>query len=137
MYKYVNTVLVFIAVWFVASFLNGLLSGTAIAILDSASQNAASENMSISFICSFIFSIPFIVLVCLVTIVAQAHGRKGYELFQIILVSTIICAILAALFFINTLGRNFANAKLIAACSIVISSVTAVLFFNKPFKSSE
>lgn len=137
MYKYVKISLIFIAVWFVASFLNGLLSGAAIAILDSTSKNVASENISLAFIGSFILSIPFVGLVGLVTIIAQAHGRKGYKLFQVILSATFICAILAAIFFVNTLGRNFTNAKLVAGLGIIVSAVTAVLFFSNQFKADE
>jgi hypothetical protein len=137
MYKYFKTFLIFFAVWFVASLLNGLISGTAIAMLDSASYNTASENMSLAFVCSYIISIPFVGLVWLVTVIAQAHGSKGTRLFQTILKSTLILSLSAAFFFINTLGNEFNHSKFIVGLSIVVTAVSSVLFFHQQFKSSE
>lgn len=137
MYKHVKTFLIFIAVWFVASFLNGLISGTAISILDSGSKNLGADGMSLSFILSFIVSIPFVGLVWLVTVIAQAQGSKGHALFQTILTTSFICAILAAVFFINTIGNDFANAKFIVGLGIIISAASAVLFFRNQFKADE
>ncbi|MGF2413673.1 hypothetical protein [Ferruginibacter sp.] len=135
MNKYIKTILIFIAVWFAASFLNGLISGIAITILDS--KHLGADGMSLSFILSFILSIPFVGLVWLVTIIAQAHGSKGHAFFQTILTTTFICAILAAVFFVNTIGNDFTNAKFIVGLGIIISAVSAVLFFRNQFKADE
>jgi hypothetical protein len=137
MNKHIRTFLIFIAIWFMASFLNGLLSSIAIGVLDSGQEGLESGSISLTFLFSFILSIPFVGLVWLVTLIAQSHGSKGHALFQTILTTTFICAILAAVFFINTMGNDFDNGKFVVGLAIIFSAVSPVLIFRNHFKTDE
>lgn len=133
----VKIFIIFIVVWFVASLLNGVLSGTCVALLEDHSFGVATKNIGLSLIFSFILSVPFVGFVWLVTLIAQVKGRKGYLLFQTILSATIICSILAAIFFISTIGTEFKTARFVVGFSIILSAMCGVLFFRNQLKADE
>lgn len=137
MNKYIKTTLIFSGVWFIAALLNGVISGTSIAILDSGSTNDAMSNLFASFVFSFAFSVPFVGLVWFVTIMAQVMERKGEPLLQLVLRTALFCSIGGALIFMYAFKREFATARFIAGPGIIVSALTAVLMFRKKIKTNE
>lgn len=137
MNKYFKTFLTFMGVWFTASLLNGLLSGICIAISDKTTFSGIPGTIILACIFSFLFSIPFVGFVWLVTVIAQAYQQKGHSLFQIILVSTFLCAAIGAIAFINVFGNEFKQAKFAAGFCIVFSAVSSVLIFRVQLKNNE
>ena len=136
MIKYIATIFTFFGVWFVASLLNGLLSGICI-MLFNEEMGGGAETLPLSLLFSFLFSIPLVGIVWLVTTIAQVCGRKGHSLFQTILGATLICAFAGAIFFILTLGNEFNEAKYAVGFCVIFSALTAVLFFRNQFKTDE
>lgn len=137
MSKYLKTTGTFIGVWFIASMLNGLLSGVSLAVLHSHSVNEGMSNLALSFVLSFVCSAPLVGIVWFVTIMAQLADKKGDELFQFVLGTALLCAVAGALIFIFTLGTEFMNARYVAGLCIIISALAAVLFFRKQIKTNE
>lgn len=131
-----RTFLIFMGVWFTASFLNGLLSGICLAVFGADSYAGTLGNIGLSYIFSFILSVPFVGFVWLVTIIAQANGQKGHSLFQTILSTTFICAGLAAIFFITTMGTEFKDARFVVGLCIIISAVSGILIFRNQLKTN-
>jgi MFS family permease len=137
MNKYLKTTLVFAGVWFTAAFLNGLLSGISIAVLDDVFNKAGVSTLLLSVVFSFVFSAPVVGLVWFIVLMAQVADKQGDDLFRFALRTAFICAIAAALVFIFTLGTEFKQAGYAVALSIIISALTAVLFFRKQIKTNE
>ena len=133
--KYVTTFFVFMGIWIVASLFNGLLSGICLTVFDNAEYG--NETMGLSLLFSFIFSIPFVGLVWLVTTIAQVSGKEGSALFQLVLGTTIICAVAGALFFIGVFSRDFSDGRYAVGASIIIAAVGAVMLFRSPIKGSQ
>ncbi|MEP7238321.1 MAG: hypothetical protein ABI685_10665 [Ferruginibacter sp.] len=136
MSKYLKTTGIFFGVWFIAALLNGLLSGISIAVLDSYSISDAMANLFSSFVCSFVFSVPLVGLVWFVTIMAQLADKKGDPLFQLVLSTAFLCSIAGAVLFIYGFRMQFANARYVVGLGIIISALTAVLFFRKQIKKN-
>ena len=137
MNKYIKTTLIFAGVWFIAALLNGLLSGISIMLLE---HNWMSKEMSIlplAVVFSFAFSAPVVGLVWFIVLMAQVADKQGNELFQFALGTAFFCAMAAALIFIYTLGMEFMKARFVAALSIIISALAAVLMFRKQIKTNE
>ena len=137
MNKYIKTTLIFAGVWFIAAVLNGLISGISIAMLDSGSTNDAMGNLVASFVFSFAFSVPFVGLVWLVTIMAQVAEKKGDSLLQLVLRTALFCSMGGAFIFIYVFKREFATARFIAGPGIIISALAAILMFRKQIKTIE
>ena len=137
MSKYLKTTGTFIGVWFIASMLNGLLSGVSLAVLASRSVNQGMGNLALSFLLSFVCSAPLVGIVWFVTIMAQLADKKGDALFQFVLGTALLCAVTGALIFIFALGTEFMNARYVAGLCIIISALAAVLFFRKQIKTNE
>jgi cation transport ATPase len=133
--KHVTTFFVFMGIWFTASLFNGLLSGICLSVLDN--KEYGNETLRLSVICSFIFSIPFVGVVWLVTTIAQVSGKKGAALFQLVLRTTFFCAVAGALFFIGIFSRDFGNGRFAVGASIIIAAVSAVLLFRLSIKGKE
>jgi len=136
MNKYIKTTLIFAGIWFIAALINGLLSGISIIFLDKAA-NANPATLALSVIFSFVFSAPVVGLVWFITLMGQVADKKGNELFQFALGTAFICACVAALIFINTIGMEFMKARYVAALCIIISALAAVLMFRKQIKTNE
>lgn len=136
MNKYLKTTGTFIGVWFIASLVNGLLSGTGIAILCSSSVNEAMGSFFLSFVLSFVFSVPLVVLVWLVTIAGQVNNKKGDSLFQLVLQASLFTSVAAAIIFINTIGKEFLLARYVTGLCIITSAFISVLFFRKNIKAN-
>ena len=137
MKKVVNTILIFIGVWFVAAVINGVLCGISISIFDSGSFTDSAGKVMLSFTCSFLFSIPLVGLVWLVTVIAQAIGKNGHDLFQVVLTAAFIGGLTGALFFVTALGDEFKEARFAAGLCIIISAVSSVLVFRKQLKTED
>ena len=136
MKKYLKTTGIFIGVWFIASMLNGLLSGVSLAVLKSHSVNDGMSTLVLSFVLSFVCSAPLVGIVWFVTIMEQLADKKGDELFQFVLGTALLCAVTGALIFIFTLGTEFMNARYVAGLCIIISALSSVLFFRKQIKTN-
>ncbi len=136
MKKYIRTTAIFFGVWIIASLLNGLLSGISIAFLGSNSMDDAMSNLGLSFLFSFVCSVPLVGFVWFVAIVAQVADKKGYPFFQLVLRTALFCSIVGALIFIYASGTEFSNARYVAGPGIIISALTAVLFFRKQIKTN-
>ena len=134
MNKYITTFFTFFGVWFIASILNGLLSGICIMFFDSG-MGASAIPLALLF--SFLFSVPLVGIVWLVATIAQASGSKGHSLFQTILGATLICAFIGAILFIITLGNEFKQARYAVGLCVIFSALTAVLFFRNQLKTDE
>lgn len=137
MNKYIKTTLIFAGVWFMAALLNGLLSGICIMLLERNWMNKDMSTLPLAVVFSFVFSAPVVGLVWFIVLMAQVADKKGNELFQFALGTAFICAMAAALIFIYTLGAEFLNARFVAAFSIIISALIAVLMFRKQIKTNE
>ena len=137
MNKYIKTFFTFIGVWFVASLLNGILSGICIMIFDKDEFNGSAGVVILACIFSFICSVPLVGMVWLTTTIAMANGKQGYALFQIILATTFFCALVGAVFFINTFGTEFKQARYAAGLCIIISSIAGILSFRNQLKTNE
>jgi cytochrome bd-type quinol oxidase subunit 2 len=137
MNKYLKTFAIFISVWFIASLLNGLLSGICIAVIGKNSFINQPGTIVLACVFSFLFSIPLVGLVWLVTVIAQAYQKKGHSLFQIILVTTFCCAVIGAVIFINVFENEFKQAKFAAGLCIIFSAVASVLIFRNQLKNNE
>lgn len=136
MKKYLKTTGIFFGVWFIASLLNGLLCGTSIAVLEKDFSTGNLQAFVYSIFFSFVFSAPIVGLVWFIAVVAQLADKKGDALFQLILGTALLCAVTGALIFMLTLGTEFKNARYIAGLCIIISALTAVLFFRKQIKAN-
>lgn len=134
MKKYLNLTVTFIGVWFVASLLNGILSGVCILIFEGNAFNASAGTVVLACIFSFACSIPLVALVWLVTVVAMACGKYGHDLFQIILTAALSCALIGAIFFLLTFGNEFTGAKYWIALCIIITAMSGVLVFRQKLK---
>jgi hypothetical protein len=137
MNKYIKTTLIFVGVWFIASLINGVLSGISILVLDSGAMSNGAGALGLSLIFSFVFSVPMVGLVWFITLMAQAADKKGNNLLQFTLGTAFFCAAAGALFFIYTLGAEFKNARFAVALCIIISALASVLFFRKQIKTNE
>lgn len=137
MSKYLKTTLIFAGIWFVASLLNGLLSGISILVLDSGSMNNDAGALGLSVIFSFVFSVPMVGLVWFVTLAGQAADKKGNNLLQYVLRTTLFCSAAGALIFIYTIGTEFKNARFLVGLCIIISALASVLLFRKQIKTNE
>lgn len=137
MNKYIKTTLVFAGVWFMASLLNGILSGIAIIAFGSRFMHAGIGELFLSVVLSFVFSAPVVGLVWFIVLMAQAADKKGNDLFQFTLGTAFICAIAAGLIFIFTLGTELKQARFVVVLCIIISALAAVLFFRKQIKTNE
>lgn len=137
MSKYLKTTGIFFGVWFIASVFNGLLSGISLATLDSTSMNDAMGILVLSMFFSFVFSGPMVGFVWFVAIMAQLAEKRGDELFQFVLRSTLFCAITGAVIFIYTLGAEFKNARYVAGFCIIFSALASVLMFRNKIKTNE
>lgn len=135
MNKYVQTFVTFFGVWFIASLLNGLLSGICIAVFSSGMGGAGT--VALAMVCSFIFSVPLVGIVWLITTIAQANGSKGHSLFQTILGTSLVCAAVGAVCFNYTIGTEFKEARFAVGLCIIISALSAVLFFRNQLKAHE
>ncbi len=124
-------------VWFTASLLNGLLSGICIVISEKNKFSGIPGTIILVCIFSFLFSIPFVGFVWLVTVIAQAYQQKGHSLFQTILVSTFLCAVIGAIAFISVFGNEFKQVKFAAGLCIIFSAVTSVLIFRTQLKNND
>lgn len=131
--KYVRTFFVFMGIWFAASLINGLLSGICLSVFDN--KEYGNGTLGLSLIFSFVFSIPFVGVVWLVTAIAQLSGKNGDSLFQMVLGTAFICALAGALFFISAFDRDFSSGRYAVAAAIIISAVSAVLLFRSPLKA--
>jgi hypothetical protein len=135
MNKYIKSTFIFIGIWFTASLLNGLLSGIAI-LLEGNWMNEGSGYLILSIIFSFVFSVPLVGLVWLITLLAQASDKKGNDLLQIVLGTALFCGAAGGMFFIYAFETECRNARYFIALSIIISALAAVLFFRKQIKTN-
>jgi hypothetical protein len=135
--KYTKTFFAFIGIWFIASVLNGLLSGICITINSPNFYTAGAGTVVFALIFSFICSAPLVGMVWLITTIAQFNGRKGHALFQLTLGTAMAGAIAGAVFFINTFGKEFKEVRYIVALCIIVSALSAVLFFRNQLKTYE
>lgn len=112
-----------------------MLSGICLSLY--ASDKFGNETFSLSMIFSFVFSIPLVGIVWLVTTVAQLSGTTGFALFKTLVITAFICALAGAILFIAIFGREFKEASYAVGGSIVLSALTAVTIFRKQFKGDE
>jgi hypothetical protein len=135
--KHIKTFFAFIGIWFVASVLNGLLSGICITINSPNFYTAGAGTVVLALLFSFICSAPLVGMVWLITTIAQCNGRKGQALFQLILGTALVGAITGAVFFITTFGKEFKEVRYIVALCIIASALGAVLLFRNQLKIDE
>lgn len=133
MNKYINITFILTGVWAIASVLNGFSCGIAICLLDHLSPGV----LLLSIVFSFVFSAPLVGIVWFVTLMAQVADKKGNSLFRFVLGTAFICAIVAALVFIYIFRTEFVAARYAVGLCIIISALTAVLFFRKKIKANE
>lgn len=136
MNKYVTTTVIFIGIWFTASLLNGLLSGISILLLEKNWMEGNAGSIGLSFIFSFVFSVPLVGLVWFISLLAQASDKRGNELLQFVLGTALFCAAAGGLFFIYAFAAEFKNARFFIALSIMVSALSSVLLFRKQIKNN-
>ena len=137
MNKYLKTTLIFAGIWFIASVLNGVLSGISIVLLENSRIHEGAETFGLSLIFSFVFGVPMVGLVWFITLMGQATGKRGNDLLQLALATALFCSSGGAFIFIYTFGTEFKNARFIVGLCIIVSALTSVLFFRKKFKTNE
>ena len=133
MYSFFRMIFIFLGVWIVASSLNGFLCGICLLLAESNMDNMFGAG----FLFSFVFSFPFVALVGLITFIASAGGKNGFQLFQLTLASTFICAFIAAIFFLIIFRKTFGNITYPMAISIIIAGMAGVLSFRNKIKTNE
>ncbi len=137
MNKYIKFTFIFLGIWAIASLVNGLLSGIAIAVLDNNSLSYPVGTLALAVVFSFAFSAPMVGLVWFIGIMAQLAEKKGDALLQFILGTSFVCAIAGALLFIYAFRDEFPNARYVTGLCIIVSALMAVLFFRKQIKAIE
>ncbi len=133
--KFIRIFAVFIGVWFVASLLNGLIAGISLSM--GAPDEYGAGTFGLAMIFSFIFSIPLVSVVWFVTFIAQLAGASGFPLFRVVVITSLICAIAGAVFFIASFQRDFKEASYAAGFGIIVSAITAVTVFRHSIKKYE
>ena len=133
--KGIRTLTTFIGVWFVASLLNGILSGACISIFNSQRIDPPGI-IFLSCALSFVCSIPLVGLVWLVTVIAQSTGKSGFALFQVVLAAAFFCGSIGALIFTVAFDNEFMEARFAAGACIIISAMSSVLIFRKQLKTA-
>jgi hypothetical protein len=137
MNKYIKTTLIFVGVWFIASLINGVLSGISILVLDSGGINNGAGTLALSVIFSFVFSVPMVGVVWFITLIAQTADKKGNDLLQFVLSTALFCSAAGGLVFIYTIGTEFKDARVAMGLCIIISALASVLFFRNQIKTNE
>lgn len=137
MNKYLQTTAVFIGIWFIAAFLNGLLSSIAIIVLEQTYTKMGESTLAMAIIFSFVFSIPVVGFVWFISLIALANGETGNHYFQFVLAASFCCAIAAGIIFILTMDTEFMHARFAVALCIVVSALAAVFLFRKQIKNNE
>ena len=135
MMKYITTLFVFFGIWLLASFLNGIISGICLSFM--SNEEYGRETFGFSMLFSFLFSIPLVSIVWVVTTVAQLAGSRGFVLFKIVVLTAVCSALSGAVFFINAFNKDFKEASYAVGASIVFSAVTAVTIFRNQFKKND
>ncbi len=136
MNKFLKIFLVFIAIWFVASLINGVLTGACIGIFETELFGNAMGTVLLSIIFSFIFSTPLVGAVWLVTCIAQSYGKSGFALFQIVLKATLAVAFIGAMLFTNTFDKEFKKVNYALCACIIFSAMASVLLFRNKIKTN-
>ena len=132
MMKYITTLFVFFGIWLLASFINGVISGICLSVM--SSEEFGNETFSLSMVFSFLFSVPLVSIVWVVTTVAQLAGSKGLSLFKVVVLAAVCSALTGAGFFITAFNKDFKEASYAVGASIVFSAITAVTSFRNQFK---
>lgn len=136
MSKYLKTTIIFFGVWFLASIINGLLCGICVALLEKEFSGGGIAVLFLSVVFSFACSVPAVGMVWLTTLIGQATGKRGHELFQLVLGTALICSIAGGLIFIYTLGTEFMHARFLLGLCVIISAMASLLFFRKQIKTN-
>ncbi len=134
--KFFKTILIFVAVWLVASLVNGLLSGICITVFDNDDGQFHNDVFGLTIFFSFLFSTPLVGLVWFVATIASLAGSSSHKYYQSILGTTLLASLIGAVFFIAAFKSEFHNSCYAVAVSIVLSAITTVLLFHKQFKAN-
>jgi len=126
-------VFIFLGVWIVAASLNGFLCGICLLLED----RKMDDLFTVAILFSFVFSLPFVALVGLITFIANVTGKNGFKLFQVTLASTFICASIAAIFFLIIFRREFGNMTYPMSMSIIVAGMAGVFSFRNKIKFNE
>ncbi len=137
MNKQIKTFFIFFGVWIIASFMNGISSGICISIFCPPSHDTGAGYIALSVLLSFVLSAPLVGLLWLLSAIAISTGKKGDLLFQFMLKTALVLALIGAIFFVLCLGNEFKAARYAVGFCIIISAVTPLLFFRKQFKTDE
>jgi hypothetical protein len=132
--KYINIFFAFAGVWFVASVINGLLSGISLLLAGSINEPGL---IWLCIIFSFIFSTPLVAGVWLIATIAYAAGKTGFALFKITVIATLVFAIIGAIFFIAVFKNEFKSGSYAVGASVIFAALTAVTVFHKQIKGHE
>jgi hypothetical protein len=136
MNKYIKLILIFTGVWLIAALANGFVSGILIIVLDDMYGKGGVGTLLLSLIFSFVFSAPVVGLVWFIALMAQIKNKRGHDLFQLVLGTTLIVASITAVIFIFSIGTGFMKARFFVALCIIFSALSAVLFFRKQIKTN-
>jgi len=130
MNKYFKLTLLFIAIWFIASVINGLMSTACLLFLGEESEK---KNALLAFLFSFIFSVPFIFITWISGMIYMS-SQKGYDkTYRFVLHETFAVSIIAAFLFRN-LFKEFKDASTGLELSVVVSAVSTIMIFRKELK---
>jgi len=130
MNKYLKLTLLFIAIWFIASVINGLLSTLCITFLG---DKSGSEEALLSFIFSFIFSIPFVFVIWISGMISMSTLKTYDKVYRLLLYETFAVSIAGAFLF-RDLFKEFNGAAIGLEVSVVVSAVTTIMLFRKELK---
>jgi hypothetical protein len=133
--KFITVLFVFFGIWLVASFTNGVLSGICLFIINN--DDFGNEVIGLAILFSFVFSLPLVGIVWLVTTVAQITGTKGFALFKTAAITTSICAIAGAVFFAAAFSHDFKEAAYAVGACIIFSAILSVTIFRKQLKGHD
>jgi hypothetical protein len=67
----------------------------------------------------------------------QVTDKKRSDLLQFVLRTALFCSATGALIFINTIGTEFKNARVVVGLCIIVSALASVLLFRKQIKTNE
>ena len=136
MNKYIKLIGIFIGIWFIASLISGGLSIAAFGFLEKNADMAVAVALPLS----FVFSVPFVALTWLISIIARANGSKGEKLYKIVLHTSFFISLAGAIAFkilINGDAGELNATSLAISIGIVVSAVSTVIIFRNKLRSIE
>lgn len=120
-------------IWLLACFINGLLCGIALSIVNNSYTEMMAAIIGIAFI-SLFFAAPGFLIFWIILLLKILLGTKEAALFRSALIAGFIIASVTALLFPKMFSFEFDNYSSIPAASIILSAISSIMLHFKQFK---